>query len=122
MKPIPAKGRVRYPAASAMQTRASVDEAQSDDDAATSLEPPKFVDWRVPEPLPPEAAPVSAPVPSEGAALVTTRTSELVALRPDAPAASRAPAVVGWVAIAVLGVLSGLAGALIGIWLAGGGG
>lgn len=106
MKPISAKGRVRYPAASAMPTRVSAAEAQSDEDGATSLDPPRFVDWSAPEPLPPEAAPV-LPAPSDEAGLVPAR---------------RAPAVLAWVAIAVLGVLSGLAGAFLAIWLAGGGG
>lgn len=104
MKPMSGKG---YPAASAMPTRASAAEAHLDDDAATALDPPRFVAWDAPEPLPPE--PETAPVPASEAAHVPTLPAAL-------------PAVLAWVAIAMLGVLSGIAGALFGIWLAFGGG
>lgn len=110
-----------YPAASALPTRASAAEVQLDDEAPTSLDPPTFAASRPPEWL--GAPPVPAPVPPRAAAPPpAVHPSEVAGLGPLARSVSGAPAVVAWVAIAGLGVLSGIAGALLGIWLALGGG
>ena len=99
----PGKVSARYPAASALPTRASAAEVELDDEAPTSLDPPTSV-------------------PSEAAvAPLAVHPSELAGPAPLARSVSGAPAVVAWVAIAMLGVLSGIAGALFGIWLALGG-